>query len=93
MENSKGTIQLDGNEMQMYADACYDMAREMVAQGRKYDVQRWLILWAKMNLAKREFHLLAGRELSEKHLGKEEKPTPEESTFRAHIILGGTDMR
>jgi len=79
MIKAKGTIELDGNEMEMYSIACWTVAYLMVTEGKFLEAQRWLVLRQKMKAAKREFHEEAGRELSEKYLGNEEKPAGEQT--------------
>jgi hypothetical protein len=92
LEKAKATVELDGGEMEMYSIACWNVAYHLVMASKDLEAQRWLVLWQKMNAAKREFHNEAGAALSAKYLRNEEKPTLEGSTFRGHIILGGTDM-
>ena len=45
MKNAKGTIDLDGGEMEMYSVACWVLAYQMVSEGKFLEAQRWLVLW------------------------------------------------
>ncbi len=79
LERAKATMELDGNEMEMYSMACWAMAYHLIGQGNYFEGKKWLILWQKMKAAKRNFHESAGKELADKYLENEETPISEGS--------------
>jgi hypothetical protein len=74
LEKAKAIVELDGGEMEMYSIACWAMAFLQIGLGRFTEGKKWLVLWQKMRAAKRNFHEVVGKELSEKYIGNEEKP-------------------